>query len=509
MDANNYIWAKAGDDDKQWIPLWLHLRDTFHISGWIWDNHIPKKHQDYFHNDLKISASDAKHVYQLLCGLHDLGKCTPDFSGRTSVVSNTIALYNRMKIAGFNFSSFMLNRGDSAIRHEVASEYLIKSLLLGQDIKLKTSKTVLSIISAHHGNPVSVTNDAVEQLNNLNKNDKDTLWTESAGKIFKFIMEGIPDSHNVLKTALENGLSWRSQMIFSGYLSMADWLASSEELFPLWEFKRIEEQSWNTDNFRLENAIKNVKFPKFFDADKIDITSSPENLFQQRFGFSTPRPSQRDLVEAVGLTPEPNDIFILEAPMGEGKTEAALIASEILMKRSGTTGVFFGMPTMATGEAIYGRIKPYLDSLLDSTEQNATLELMHSKAFLSEAKRVNDNQAVRNTNGSGLVSKGWLSGRYLKTLNAFVVGTVDNFLMMQLPLKYAYWRHLGFSQKVIIIDEVHAMDIVMKHYLKEALKVIGFYGCPVILCSATLKNEEREAYLAAYNKGKALGGEIV
>lgn len=507
MDANNFVWAKASADDTAWLPLWLHLRDTFQISGWIWENRIPQKHKQLLQFDLGFDESKAKRVYQILCGLHDLGKSTPDFSGREYMISVSETLYLRMKNAGFSFTSFRQNRSDSAIRHEISSEFFIRELVFKGN-KNRTAKSLLSIIAAHHGKPVSLDSFLSESLQEMK--DKEPTWFISIQNIYEFIMEGCIDSKEILVEALNKGISWRTQMIFSGYLSMADWLASSEDIFPLWDISRVEEQSWTIDSHRLKQAVSALQFPEYFDSSRIDLEISAENLFAKRFGFSTPRPSQKDLVDVVQSDQNcPNDIFILEAPMGEGKTEAALISAEILMKRSGVTGIFFGMPTMATGEAIYSRVKPYLDSILQETDQNATLELMHSKAFLSNNKKDIDKESYFNKKSHGLVDSGWLSGRYLKPLNSFVVGTVDSFLMMQLPLKYTYWRHLGFSQKVIIIDEVHAMDEVMKHYLIEALRISGFYGCPVILCSATLKEAERKTYLDAYQQGKDLGNRII
>ena len=86
---------------------------------------------------------------------------------------------------------------------------------------------------------------------------------------------------------------------------------------------------------------------------------------------------------------------------------------------------------------------------------------------------------------------GFLGGK-TSALDDFVVGTVDQFLMVALKQKHLALRHLGFSKKVIVIDEVHAYDAYMSQYLLEAIRWMGAYGVPVIILSATLPAQQRE-----------------
>src|SRR5699024_6222062 len=87
-------------------------------------------------------------------------------------------------------------------------------------------------------------------------------------------------------------------------------------------------------------------------------------------------------------------------------------------------------------------------------------------------------------------------------LDDFVVGTVDQFLLLALKQKHLALRHLGFSKKVIIIDEVHSYDAYMSQYLERALEWMGAYEVPIIILSATLAADSRKRLIESYIKGK-------
>ena len=73
--------------------------------------------------------------------------------------------------------------------------------------------------------------------------------------------------------------------------------------------------------------------------------------------------------------------------------------------------------------------------------------------------------------------------------------------MLALKQKHLALRHLGFSKKVVIIDEVHAYDAYMSQYLLEAIRWMGAYGVPVIILSATLPAQQREKLIKSYMAG--------
>lgn len=89
-------------------------------------------------------------------------------------------------------------------------------------------------------------------------------------------------------------------------------------------------------------------------------------------------------------------------------------------------------------------------------------------------------------------------------LASVVVCTVDHLLFSALQTKHVSLRHLGISDKVVIIDEVHSYDVYTSQFLKRTVQWLGAFGVPVIALSATLTQRAREELFAAYKKGQEL-----
>ena len=75
--------------------------------------------------------------------------------------------------------------------------------------------------------------------------------------------------------------------------------------------------------------------------------------------------------------------MIIEAPMGQGKTEAALYAADMAMCRGFARGMYIAMPTQATGNAMFKRV---LDDYLKNRghQGKLNLQLVHGDALLAQ-----------------------------------------------------------------------------------------------------------------------------
>jgi CRISPR-associated endonuclease/helicase Cas3 len=288
-----------------------------------------------------------------------------------------------------------------------------------------------------------------------------------------------------------------SQMLLSGLLMMADWIASNSYYAPL---------------IPLEESFDNAIYPQRIDElwDKLALPDQwlpynsfmDEEAFKERYGF-LPNAMQRAMLQ-IAENADSSGIYIIEAQMGLGKTEAALSATEVLAAKWSLEGVFFGLPTQATANGIFPRMKAWVESMTDGNR--FSIKLIHENAMLQKDYRelLLQGSATQNEDAEdgGLIVHNWFEGRKQALLTSFVIGTVDQMLMAALQQKHVMLRHLGLAGKVVIVDECHAYDAYMNCYLERALEWLGMYDIPVILLSATLPSQRRVKLMEAYHGGK-------
>ena len=197
---------------------------------------------------------------------------------------------------------------------------------------------------------------------------------------------------------------------------MADWIASNERFFPLIP---IDQALVGDRQGRIEAGW--LKWHRTSPRTE-EYHSDNASAYRERFGFE-PRDFQAKFFEIVQQTARPG-IFILEAPMGIGKTEAALLGVEQLSARTKVSGMFFGLPTQATSDGMFGRISRWLESL---DEETKSLQLVHGKAALNDHYASLPRSNVYDEADGNVVVNEWFAGRKTAVLDDFVVGTVDQF----------------------------------------------------------------------------------
>jgi CRISPR-associated endonuclease/helicase Cas3 len=280
-----------------------------------------------------------------------------------------------------------------------------------------------------------------------------------------------------------------TQVILEGVVIQSDWVASNGFVMPgLWDIDQVTSE---IAQGRAENAVKALRFSPGWTLPALG------NVFATRFPFP-PRPLQTETEIAVTEMPEPG-LVIVEAPMGEGKTEAALVAAEILARRFGAHGLFVGLPTQATTDAMFThRVLPWLAEVAPGS----ALGLSHGKSVVNAdyagLQRWHSTEVGVDCGCDIYSPSQWFTGRKRLLLSPHVVGTIDNILIAGAQVKFVALHHLAFAQKVVILDEVHAADIYMSQFLESALQWLGASKVPVVLLSATLPESMRKRLIRAY-----------
>lgn len=249
--------------------------------------------------------------------------------------------------------------------------------------------------------------------------------------------------------------------LLAGLTSVADWIGSSQ-IFD------NPTQEWKT---KITQALDQSGFirPEY----KTGLT------FEQVFDFS-PRPIQTLLLEQVSRS----GVYVLEAPMGLGKTEAALYAAYQLVSTGKASGIYFALPTQLTSNKIYERFNVFLERILSDTCNHRSL-LLHANAWLLDTEMGEE----------GRPGGAWFNQAKRGLLAPFAVGTIDQALMAVMNVKHGFVRAFGLAGKVVILDEVHSYDAYTGTIMDALIKMLREIDCTVIILSATLTQERRQALL--------------
>ncbi|MHA6381009.1 CRISPR-associated helicase Cas3', partial [Aerococcus sanguinicola] len=481
------------------MPLSQHALDTAQVSGLLWEHWLSDGQRQFLTDSLSIQEEKiAKQVAVFLGAVHDGGKISGCFQAKKGFSNSPDLdrqLIEQLEYEGFEGLSDTIFRDVGRTPHATVGQVILESL--------GVNRGIASIVGGHHGKPVSEAKTLKDQRGYAEnyyqvpdpRHPIYKLWQAEQEKFLDWALAFSNfDSVEALPKISKNG-----QVIYSGLLIMADWIASNEHYFPLVDFNdpvTIDQEQRIRSGFGRWFKTRPIHFQKI---------SSIDALYDDRFGDPdseqnfVPRDFQRKFTELL-LSVEDPGIFILEAPMGLGKTEAALIGAEVLANRRGRSGIFFGLPTQATSDGIFPRISHWLSRVSDDYMEDSSLQLVHGKAALNpDYESLASNINIDGESGLGTVTVNqWFKGRKTSNLDDFVVGTVDQFLLNALKQKHLALRHLGFSKKVVVIDEVHACDAYMNVYLNQALTLMGAYGVPVIILSATLPAASREKMVKSY-----------
>ncbi|MDM4762829.1 CRISPR-associated helicase Cas3' [Galbitalea sp. SE-J8] len=483
------MWAKyAREANDASLPLAVHMADSGGVAERLWD-HWLSPHLRGLVAEAIGDPEDARTVVIWLAAVHDIGKASPAF------VSQVPLLKERIRTAGLTFPDPVDSR---RAPHSIVSHLVLERWLVARGWNPTTATSYAIVPGGHHGAPPD--DHALQEVALRTDHVGEGPWVVAQDELLDFATE-ITDAARALDRARDRPLPKTVQMIVTGLVIMADWIASSADHFPL-----------APDNHQLDNRVDAAwqRLGLVAPWTPTEPAGDADELFHARFDLPhgvTLRPVQRAAIE-LARSGDPHRLLIVEAPMGEGKTELALLVAEILAARAGCGGVGVALPTMATSDGMFGRVRDWLGRASDGIQ---TSHLAHGKAFLNDDFRglvhlgdvidLYDDPAVM-TRGDGttrgLVTHAWMSGRKKGALASILVGTIDQDLFGALKVKHVALRQLALASKVVVIDEVHASDSYMLEYAHRLVAWLGAYRVPTILLSATLDPALRESLAAAY-----------
>ncbi|WP_249416517.1 CRISPR-associated helicase Cas3' [Streptomyces sp. TS71-3] len=487
------------------------MEDSAAVAGLLWDHWLPVRVRRVVAEALPQGESDARALAVWLAGVHDIGKATPAFACQVDQLGDV------MRARGLEMGSAKAMGRDRRIApHGLAGQVLLAEWLEERHgwASARTGQFTVAV-GGHHGVPpehgqIKAVYEHKELLRTRGESSR--VWRQVQAELLDACAAhfGVDGRLGQWRTVR---LPQPVQVLLTALVIVCDWIASNPDLFPY-----FPDGASRSDEERLAAAWRGLELPGPWRAE--EPAESAQELLVSRFGLpagATVRPVQEGAV-LLAREMEAPGLVIIEAPMGEGKTEAALAVAEIFAARSGAGGVFFALPTMATGNAMFPRLLDWLGRLPGVKEAPRSVHLAHSKAALNEdfaelmarggrVMAVDVDEPVdlswqqpgkRRRSGAELVAHAWLRGRKKAMLASFVAGTIDQLLFMGLKSRHLALRHLALAGKVVVIDEVHAYDTYMNVYLDRVLSWLGAYRVPVIVLSATLPAARRQELLWAY-----------
>ena len=527
------VWAKFGYDPEShhWLPLWLHLLDAAAVAEHLARHWLAPTTRDLIEREFADSASELTPVEELcllaswIAGVHDIGKCTPAFSVQAK------GLDDRMKEVGLAHGPIdLLER--RKVPHALAGHLILENWLMdGHDWDFDPAEALASVVGAHHGIPPTSAALTTDYCGHEHLLGEDEAWNATRHELLDLVARRT-NAAGLLPHWRRHTWSQHFLVELSGLLIVSDWIASTEAYFPLLSLEDDGARllAPEAHALRVATGLSRLEIPAPWRPR--DEGADPDALLTSRFDL--PEGSRATDVQARTLRAARSmglpGLLIVQESTGGGKTEAALMAAEVLAARTHRSGILFALPTQATTDAMFSRELDWLESIEEAyagegAPSDFAAQLLHGRARLNkEAQQLRrrgyeirdrllgslddstgetprpigigwDEEEARTGRFTGaedrrradLAILAWFSGRKKSMLSDFVVTTVD---------------HL--SRKVVIVDEVHSYSTYMNVYLDRVLTWLAVYGVPVVLLSATLSEARCSSMVDAYRRGLRL-----
>ncbi|NTU86290.1 MAG: CRISPR-associated endonuclease Cas3'', partial [Chloroflexales bacterium] len=482
-------WGKTPRQDQpadQYHPAIYHMLDVALVAEALLRDGAPRLRRALLHAWRGCDPEALVAWLPFLIATHDLGKISAAFQRQAEPQRE------RLAAAGVAFNT----RQVELYHAEVSALWLHQELQRrepGVDGRLVWA--LRDAMGGHHGRF------AEADMGNIRKRliaseSGEPRWVPWRDQAYDLLRNHLapPGALAALCTPLELR---PATVALTGFIIWCDWMGSNERDFPavpnatpaqyLAESRRRAMAALTTHRLRTN------RHPPVYEGYAALFPDQP-----------IPRPLQTLIEQLPVETLAQPGLTVIEAPTGEGKTEAALALARRIAAVRGIDEVFFALPTMATGNQMFTRLERFFNRQYGA---DGAVKLTHSQAVAIEddlrrsvllAPDRDEGDAAGNSADAALE---WFAGPKKAMLAPFGVGTVDQVELGGLSVRHYALRLFGLAGKVVVIDEVHAYDAYMSTILDHTLAWLAALGCSVVLLSATLPRERHRALARAFLHG--------
>ncbi|SDP57718.1 CRISPR-associated endonuclease/helicase Cas3 [Desulforhopalus singaporensis] len=449
-----YFWAKTTADGEEGISVYEHMIHVGCVAQCLAEI-APTLLERY-----KLSAAEIG----ALAALHDLGKISPGFQQKCE---GWLKRHGLMKIAQNGCWDTRAETDHGKVSHAVTQGFLIN-----KGIAKEHAKYLAAVLGAHHGRLKYRPDSRGLRLDTLIRESNSGIDWDGERQ------QAAEDAWNFFLSPERNELSSYSTSIIwwlAGLTTVADWIGSNERFFSA-------ESSPQDSRATALHAIQSIGF--------VPPRLQPDLSFYEIFGF----PPNEMQVKAKKMINGPG-VYVIEAPMGMGKTEAALGIVYQLMIKGQAHGMYFALPTQATSNRIHLRVNSFLERIAVEPIKN---RLIHGNSWLMQ-NSIDFQLTVPGTTSYTIAQTqtgiDWFASAKRALLAPFGVGTIDQALLGVVAAKHFFVRHFALAGKVVIIDEVHSYDVYTGSLIDKLISTLEQLGCTVLILSATLTAQRRSQLL--------------
>ncbi|MBB1247044.1 CRISPR-associated endonuclease Cas3'', partial [Streptomyces durbertensis] len=316
-------WAKHDRDSGGWMPLWRHMADSAAVAGLLWDEWLPDNVRELVAGPLPEGLADARRLAVWLAATHDIGKATPAFACQVDELADA------MRRQGLDMKTSRQFDSDRRLApHGLAGQVLLTEWLEERHGWTGRQAGQFAVVAGgHHGVPPDAS-----QLRAV-YDRPELLRTPGASRaLWRRVQEELLDACAEEYEVASRLADWRErvklpqpvQVLLTALVIVSDWIASNSDLFPY-----QHDGPPRSEAERLAAAWRGLRLPSPWRPKEPGARA--EELFAARFELpagAKPRPVQEAALRLARRMPELG-LMVIEAPMGEGKTEAALAVAEV------------------------------------------------------------------------------------------------------------------------------------------------------------------------------------